>query len=90
MKDESLFWLVNRIKYCTEHRKGSAKKHIFRGKSEWNSHTEAENQNTVMNQRLIDARDLGLIIYESGEKKWRASENWKLTPAGELYLLDNS
>ena len=86
----SIAWLLLTIKYRVEDhiRYGkpllTAKHHIFRGAYDvWFSKDDGPKYNQIMNDRLTEARDLGLIINELGDD-WKG--NWTLTELGEKYL----
>ncbi len=82
--------LLFKIKLCVEdsHRCkwGSSKKHIFQGSYDvWETKDDCQKFDDIMNYRLNEAKDLGLIINDSGEKDWKYNENWKLTDLGEIF-----
>lgn len=93
-------WLLWKIKGCveeTKHRKerkaptwGSSIKFIFAGSYDvLESQDDGPRYMKIMIDRINEARNLGLIVNESGEKEWKHNENWYLTAAGEEYFQKN-
>jgi len=80
---EDILWLLERVRFCLQYRSRSSKKEIFQGIYDvWRS----VDDDTVMNYRINEAKDLGLIINDSGYEKWKYNDNWRLTDLGEKYL----
>lgn len=90
-----IIWLLYTIKSCVEDCKirkywGSSKKYIFHGSYDvWENENDGAKYDAIMKDRLNEAKDLGLIINESGEKDWKYNENWTLTDLG-LEALSNA
>jgi hypothetical protein len=89
--------LLNRIKCCVDDDElrvgcgfiphGSSRHWIFHGSYDvLENAADARIYEKVMNDRLNEAKALGLIINQTGKEKWLVSENWLLTEAGEAYL----
>lgn len=66
---------------------GCTMQEIFSGATnEWETAPTNPINLKIMRDRLNQAKDLGLVMNESGRDKWADSENWWLTPTGEAYL----
>ena|ERR1022692_2325001 len=69
------------------HKLRSSKYYIFNGSYDViENEDDAVKNDIIMDARLNEARDLGLIINESGNKEWHFNENWILTDLGKKYL----
>jgi hypothetical protein len=90
---EDIYNLLYRINCCEEMAQtrkgwGSSKRYIFQGcydvmETDW----DADLCNQTMIGRLNEAKELGLIMNESGEYFWHMSDNWHLTELGSTILL---
>ena len=89
-KREDIFWLLDRIKSVQVRWGRSGKKEIFQGSYDvWESRDDGPKYSQIMNDRLSESKELGLIIRDSEDTNiWRG--NWKLTEAGEEYLRNYS
>jgi hypothetical protein len=89
---EDIVWLLLKIKYCVEEHQSrkwrdSSKHFIFQGSFDvWETENDGVKYNVLMDNRLKESKDLGLIVNESGNKDWKYNENWHLTDLGEKYL----
>ena len=85
-----VLWLLEKIQWCIDRWGKSSKKDIFRGSYDvWSSEEDMKRQCQIPFDRLNCAKDLGLIINESGKDEWTTNENWNLTDKGKQYLKDS-
>lgn len=86
---EDIFWLLDRIVEIKNRKWPTSKKYIFQGSYDvWFSEEDIPRYDAIMNHRLNETRDLGLIINETGNKEWQFSENWHLTELGQQQLQE--
>jgi hypothetical protein len=90
-QDNDIAWLLLTVGNCVEDSKcrkwGSSQYYIFKGSYDvWENDNDGVRFDGIMKARLNEAKDLGLIINESGNKEWKYNENWTLTELGKEQL----
>lgn len=84
---ENIIWLLERIKSSIERFGRSSRKYIFQGSYDvWHDESDKIEFDQIMIHRINKARELGLIINESGLEEWKYNENWQVTELGEKYI----
>lgn len=85
---EDLWWLLETINQCSQRWIGrTTKKDIFRGSYDvWFSPDDPKRYDEMMNHRLLEAKEMGLIVNESVSDIVLWKDNWYLTDLGRQEL----
>jgi len=87
--EESVYWVLDRVKLSVERYGRATKKIIFQGSYDvWGCMDDMYEGQKIMKARLNEVRAKGLIVNESGLKEWAVGETWTLTELGEKYFVD--